>query len=461
MESAGEKARGFGDILKGILAADAIKAGARAIVNFTKQAVQAYADYEQLVGGVQTLFGLGGQSLDEYAKAQGKAVEAVKKEWLDLTTAERVVLNNADKAYKTAGLSANAYMETVTSFSASLLQSLGNDTKKAAKYADRAIVDMADNANKMGSSMESIQNAYQGFAKQNYTMLDNLKLGYGGTKTEMERLIKDAEKIDKSFKASRDSNGDLAMSYAEIVDAIHIVQDEMGITGTTSKEASETISGSIASAKAAFENFVAGLADDNADVEELTQNLFDSVETAANNLLPVVKKVGIAMFEILFSEENIAKFTTGAMDLIYGILSGLVGASESDKAQSKAFSAGRNIAVGIGKGIKQSFEDVDWWGLILDIIKGGATTNTMAEIFGTGNASKMTGGTGTAGYGTTTVPSSKSTSGSSNKEVVAAINNAGKQIANAKVTIDGDTVAGYVDTSLGNKAASAKRYAFG
>lgn len=182
-------------------------------------------------------------------------------------------------------------METVTSFSASLLQSLGGDTEKAADYADKAVTDMADNANKMGTSMESIQNAYQGFAKQNYTMLDNLKLGYGGTKQEMERLITDAEGLDSSFKASRDSNGNLAMSYADIVDAIHIVQDEMGITGTTAKEASETISGSIASMKAAFSNFVTGLADENADVEQLTEDLVDSVGTVVKNLAPVIWQV--------------------------------------------------------------------------------------------------------------------------------------------------------------------------
>lgn len=188
-------------------------------------------------------------------------------------------------------MSANEYMKTATGFAASLLQSLGGDTEKAAQYADKAVVQMADNANKMGTDIESIKTAYQGFSKQNYTMLDNLKLGYGGTKQEMERLIKDAEGLDKSFKASRDSNGNLTMSYADIVDAIQIVQDEMGITGTTAEEASNTISGSIASMKAAWENFTTGLADENANVEELTQNLINSVGVVAGNLMPVIGQV--------------------------------------------------------------------------------------------------------------------------------------------------------------------------
>lgn len=271
MEDAGKKAGRFGDIVKGVLTADAIKAGARAIVNFGKQIVSSYAEYEQLVGGVETLFGESAKTVQEYAQ----------------------------NAYKTAGMSANQYMETVTSFSASLLQSLGGDTKKAADYADKAVTDMADNANKMGTSMESIQNAYQGFAKQNYTMLDNLKLGYGGTKQEMERLIEDAEDLDDTFKASRDSNGDLTMSYADIVDAIHIVQDEMGITGTTAEEASDTISGSINSMKAAWENLSVGLADENANIEELMDNLAQSVEDVVRNLAPVVWLIIKTIFKTL------------------------------------------------------------------------------------------------------------------------------------------------------------------
>ena len=221
--------------------AAALSAAATGVVALTKASVANYAEYEQLVGGVETLF---------------------KK-------SSDTVMKYAENAYKTAGLSANEYMETVTSFSASLLQSLGGDTEKAAKAADQAITDMSDNANKMGTSMEMIQNAYQGFAKQNYTMLDNLKLGYGGTKEEMERLLADAEKLSgQKFDIS---------SYADIVEAIHVVQTEMGITGTTADEAGRTISGSAGAMKAAWQNLITGIADDNADFEGLIDNFVTSL----------------------------------------------------------------------------------------------------------------------------------------------------------------------------------------
>lgn len=244
----------------------------------TKSAVEHYADYEQLVGGVETLFGAGGQSLEEYAKSVGKSTEDAKKDYDSLMKAQDTVLKNADNAYKTAGLSANEYMETVTGFSAALIKSMGGDTEAAAKKADMAITDMADNANKMGSDISSIQTAYQGFAKQNYTMLDNLKLGYGGTKEEMQRLLEDATKLSGiEYDIS---------SYADIVDAIHVVQTEMGITGTTAKEASETISGSISAAKSAYENLMTGLADENADLDGLIDNMADSILTVVDNVLP-------------------------------------------------------------------------------------------------------------------------------------------------------------------------------
>ena len=193
------------------------------------------------------------------------------------------VLEYANIAYKTAGLSANAYMDTVTSFSASLLQSLDGDTAAAATKADRAITDMADNANKMGTNMRDIQNAYQGFAKQNYTMLDNLKLGYGGTKEEMERLIATANEINAQQGIATSYSID---SFADIVDAIHVVQENLDITGTTAKEASTTIQGSIASLGAAWENFLTGMADPDQDFDTLLNNLIDSALTAADNLIP-------------------------------------------------------------------------------------------------------------------------------------------------------------------------------
>lgn len=248
-----------GAILKGVGVAAA--AATTGIVALGKSSISAYADYEQLVGGVETLF----------------------------KDSAGIVQGYAENAYKTAGLSANEYMETVTSFSASLLQSLDGDTAAAAEKADLAITDMSDNANKMGTSMESIQNAYQGFAKQNYTMLDNLKLGYGGTKEEMERLLQDADALSDSFNLATDTNGDLVYSYADIVDAIHIVQTNMGITGTTAAEASTTIQGSVSSMKSAWSNFVTGLADENADMDQLMGNLIDSVVTVGDNLIPRIQ----------------------------------------------------------------------------------------------------------------------------------------------------------------------------
>lgn len=219
----------FGSVAKTVGKASlaAIGAAATGIAALTKSAVENYAEYEQLVGGVETLF------KDSSAK----------------------VLEYANNAYKTAGLSANDYMETVTSFSASLLQSLGGDTEKAAEIGNMAVIDMADNANKMGSSMEAIQNAYAGFAKQNYTMLDNLKLGYGGTKEEMQRLIDDANALNAAQGNMTKYSID---SYADIVSAIHDVQTEMGITGTTAQEAATTIQGSLASTKAAWDNWLTG-----------------------------------------------------------------------------------------------------------------------------------------------------------------------------------------------------------
>lgn len=236
--------------------AAAVGAASAGVAALGTACINAYADYEQLAGGVETLFKDSAETIHSYA----------------------------DNAYKTAGLSANEYMETVTSFSASLLQSLDGDTEKAAAAADLAITDMADNANKMGTAMESIQNAYQGFAKQNYTMLDNLKLGYGGTKEEMQRLLADAEKLSGV-------KYDLS-SYADIVEAIHVIQTEMGITGTTAKEASTTIQGSVASMKAAWANLMVGMADDTQDFDLLLSNFIESIGTVADNLLP---RIGVVI----------------------------------------------------------------------------------------------------------------------------------------------------------------------
>lgn len=256
-------------------------AAASGVAALGTAAIKSYADYEQLVGGVETLFSKTDLTLQEYADSIGKTAEEAFDEWGQLTAGARIVQNNAEEAFRTAGLSANEYMETVTSFSASLLQSLDGDTKAAAEAADQAVIDMSDNANKMGTSMESIQNAYQGFAKQNYTMLDNLKLGYGGTKSEMERLLSDAEKLTG---IKYDIN-----NLSDVYSAIHVIQEELGITGTTAKEASTTISGSLNMAKAAWSNLLTGIADDSQDFDTLVDNLVDSVSTVAENILPRVE----------------------------------------------------------------------------------------------------------------------------------------------------------------------------
>ena len=300
MDGAGQKTSIFGDMLKSNLLGDAIKSGIKAVANgiksFISGAVEGYGEYEQLVGGVETLFG---SSAD-------------------------TVIKNAENAYKTAGLSANAYMETVTSFSASLLQSMGNDTEAAAKKADLALTDMSDNANKMGTDMQSIQNAYQGFAKQNYTMLDNLKLGYGGTKEEMARLIEDAAKLkglygaEAALYANKGVNGDLSI----IIDAIHTVQTEMGITGTTALEASTTVEGSINSMKAAYQNFVTGLGDQNADIGALTEELIQTAGTVAENVLPVIENVVKNIAETVKKQgpDMITKFVAYATEKLPEVL---------------------------------------------------------------------------------------------------------------------------------------------
>lgn len=277
-----EKAKGGAsslmDVFSGTLLGNVVSDGLRSVTNgiteigrtaanmavsIGKASLDSYADYEQLVGGVETLYKDSAGIIESYAK----------------------------DAYKNVGLSANDYMETSTSFAAALVTSLGGDTEKAAEMANTAISDMSDNANKMGTNMQSIQDAYNGFAKQNYTMLDNLKIGYGGTQAEMKRLIKDAAAMtdtQKELGVTVDSN---SMSYANIVQAIHVVQANMGIMGTTSKEAATTIQGSTASMKSSWENLLTGIADPEQDFQALVDNLVDSVITAGNNIIPRIKEI--------------------------------------------------------------------------------------------------------------------------------------------------------------------------
>lgn len=286
--------------------AAAVSAAATGIAVLTKNALNNYAEYEQLVGGVDTLFKDSSAKVQEYAA----------------------------NAYKTAGLSANEYMDTVTSFSASLLQSLGGDTEAAADMANVAITDMSDNANKMGTDMASIQNAYQGFAKQNYTMLDNLKLGYGGTKEEMQRLIDDANALNAA--QGKYTNYSIE-SYADIVSAIHDVQVEMGIYETTTDEASTTIQGSVSSMKAAWSNLLTGIADDNADFKTLIEQFVDSLVTVGENIIPRINIIIQGLTQLITEAsqtiipmavqillENLPSIVAAGMDLIIALVSGIL-----------------------------------------------------------------------------------------------------------------------------------------
>ncbi len=251
------------------------------VAKITKDAVSNYADWEQLVGGIQTLYGRNGaQTIQEFAKMNGKTVDAVKEQYSMLKSAEKEAFYNARHAYETAGMSANEYMEISTGFAAALTDSLGGNTKKAVKYADMAIRDMSDNANKMGTDIELIKGAYQNFAKQNYTMLDNLKIGYGGTKEEMERLLKDASEISGiKYDIS---------SYSDIVDAIHVVQDQMKITGTTEREAATTIQGSLNMTKASYQNLLRSIVTGGDSFDLYVERFVKSLTIFAENIKPVI-----------------------------------------------------------------------------------------------------------------------------------------------------------------------------
>lgn len=359
-------------VAAGNLMANAAMAAGKALVNLGKQAVEGFAEYEQLSGGVETLF----------------------------KTSSNAVMEYANNAYKTAGLSANEYMSTVTSFSASLLNSLGGDTEKAAEYADRAVVSMADNANKMGTSMESIQNAYQGFAKQNYTMLDNLKLGYGGTQSEMQRLIADAaamtdvqERLGITVDAS-------SMSFGNIVNAIQVVQENMGIAGATAAEAAGTISGSVNAMKSAWQNLVVGIGNGNANVGELLNQFVDSVKTVGVNVIPVVKTILTNIGQALADNgpEMLASGVVMLGNLALGIVKSIpdVVSKIPDvvKAIVKEFKArgpeilqiGKDIVTGIYNGINSMVRWLeekigDFVGGIVDNVKGVLGIHSPSRVF--------------------------------------------------------------------------------
>ena len=279
----------------GNLISDAVEKAGSMIVDVAKQAVNGYADYEQLVGGVQKLYGNMGQSLEEYAAEHGGMTDKVKAQWQSLEDAQNLVLKNANEAYKNAGMSANEYMETATSFSAALISSLGGDTVKAAEQTEVAMEAISDNVNTFGSNMEDVTNAFKGFSKQNYTMLDNLKLGYGGTQAEMKKLIEDANEYARSIGQASNLSID---SFSDIVTAIDLIQQKQSIAGTTAREAATTISGSIQMTKTAWDNLVAGLGNKDADLSSLINNVVTSAETVFNNVLPIAEQalVGIGSF---------------------------------------------------------------------------------------------------------------------------------------------------------------------
>lgn len=297
-----------------------------AVTALTKASVDQYAEYEQLVGGVETLFKDSADVVERYAAG----------------------------AFKTAGLSANEYMNTITSFSASLLQGLGGDTKKAAEIGNQAVIDMSDNANKMGTAMESIQNAYQGFAKQNYTMLDNLKLGYGGTKEEMQRLLADAEKLTGVHY-------DIS-NFSDVIQAIHAIQDNLGITGTTAKEAMDTIQGSLNMTKAAWKNVLTSMADDNADTFEKSINdLVSSASAFGKNILP---RIEIALNGI---GELINKLLPVILEQVPALIETIL---------PKLVTAGGKILASLGQGILQALPVVTSAGMeILQNLINGVSRN--------------------------------------------------------------------------------------
>ena len=313
------------------LAAASVAVGALA-----KQSLDAYSDYEQMVGGVKTLFGTEAASVEEYAASVGKSVGEVRGEYDALVAAQNKVFADAKNAYKDAGMSANAYMQTVTSFSARLLQGLGGDSQKAAEIANMAVVDMSDNVNKMGSSMTDVQNAYQGFAKQNYTMLDNLKLGYGGTQAEMARLINDSGVLGDTMTVTAETVNNV--SFDKIIEAIHTIQTEMGITGTTAKEASTTIAGSVSQMSAAWTNWLTALADPSQDLSQLTTALLDSIVNVGKNVVPRLMEILPALGSGLVSlasglagyipgavQQLLPSLVTGAISLLQGLAGMLPG----------------------------------------------------------------------------------------------------------------------------------------
>ena len=373
LQGAEGKASGFSKVMGtiGKVGAAAFAAVGTAAIAVGKQSLEAYADFEQLSGGIETL----------YTDAQG-GTQAVEQ-----------MMENASNAWKTAGMSANEYMEMAIESSASLINSLGGDVDKASELMDQAIVDMSDNVNKMGTSMEAVQNAYRGFSRGNFTMLDNLALGFAGTKEGMQQLLDKAEEISGvHFDIS---------SYSDIIEAIHVIQTDMGITGTTVEEASKTISGSVNAMKAAWQNLLVGIADDNANFETLVSDFVDSVVTVGQNIIPRVESILNGLGELITQAadklvpivvdtvvKSLPKIVESGVKLIVSLTSGLISAipqlvkaiPDIIKAIIDGFveawpqlkQAGADLINMVGNGIRSLATEAWYWGvdLIQNFING-------------------------------------------------------------------------------------------
>ena len=311
----------------GKVAFAAVGAASTAAVGYVvKSSLDMYSAYEQNVGGIQKIFGNMGKSLEDYAALTGQTADAARDKWSELEESQSTMLENAGRAWQTAGLSASAYMEQSTSFGAALVSSLGGDTRKAADYANMAIVDMADNANTFGTNIQDVQNAYQGFAKQNYTMLDNLKLGYGGTQSEMKRLVKDASKMTDVQKRLGVTVDGTSLSFDNCAAAIHVMQESMQVGGTTAREAATTIEGSVNAMAAAWDNWLTGLASNDADMGVLTQNLVDAFGNVAANVVPRITQVATTvMTELPGVVATVAPVLASSLaEMVQGAVDGLL-----------------------------------------------------------------------------------------------------------------------------------------
>lgn len=327
-ETSGQTSEKIGTLAKGIVTglAKAMAVGIATIgagvAKLTKDSLQMYSQFEQLQGGIKTLYGTDDMNINQYAKSVGKSVSQVKKKYKEMQDSEKIITKNSQQAFKTTGLSATQYMEQATSFGASLISYLKGDTKKASQYTDRAIRDMSDNANKMGTDISSIQNAYQGFAKGNMGMLDNLKLGFGGSQAEAKRLVKEASKMKKEQKDLNVTVKDGSLSFDNIVNAISVMQKHLRITGTTSKEASKTMEGSVNTMKASWSNLLLALSSDDFDLDTAIKDFFESLKNVFKNFEPRIKIILDNIFKMIesFLPELVSFIVSQAPNLLNALL---------------------------------------------------------------------------------------------------------------------------------------------